>query len=95
MEIQTFLMFIPHFQVLGLFGFDSTIDGAKVILEAADNSAEQMWYRGTQNSEGYFTLQNPVSRKFLTAKSQKITAITGKVKSFYCYQFIDLCKPNK
>ena len=63
---------------MGLFGFDSTIDGAKVILEAADNSAEQMWYRGTQNSEGYFTLQNPVSRKFLTAKSQKITTITGK-----------------
>ena len=64
---------------MGLFGFDSTIDGAKVILEAADNSAEQMWHRGTQNSEGYFTLQNPVSRKFLTAKSQKITTITGKI----------------
>jgi len=85
-------------QVLGLFGFDSTIDGAKVILEAADNSAEQMWYRGTQNSEGYFTLQNPVSRKFLTAKSQKITTITDqqseiKYEAIVNIDFVKLHKP--
>ena len=54
-----------------------SIDGTKVVLEAADDSAEQMWYRGSKSPDGYFTLQNPVSRKFLTAPSPKITTITG------------------
>ena len=76
-EIDHFCNKFLLFQVLGLFGFDSSIDGTKVVLEAADNSAEQMWYRGTKSPDGYFTLQNPVSRKFLTAPSPKITTITG------------------
>ena len=42
-----------------------------------DVSGEQKWIRGTANSEGYFTLQNPTSGKFLTAASPTSTTISG------------------
>ena len=49
-----------------------------------DVSGEQKWIRGTANSEGYFTLQNPTSGKFLTAASPTITTISGTyIQNFY------------
>ena len=53
-----------------------------------DVSGEQKWIRGTANSEGYFTLQNPSSGKFLTASSPTSTTISGTYlltfKPFIC-----------
>ena len=49
-----------------------------------DVSGEQKWIRGTANSEGYFTLQNPTSGKFLTAASPTSTTISGTyIQTFY------------
>ena len=46
----------------------------EVLSEISD---EQKWIKGTANSEGYFTLQNPVSGMFLTAASPTSTTITS------------------
>ena len=53
------------------------------ILEAKDDpvSAEQKWKKSyVDDTEVWFTLQNPTSDKFLTAISDESTIISGKLQ---------------
>ena len=49
----------------------------KIDKDVSDSFDEQMWFRSKTMIEGYFTLQNPSSEKFLTATSPKATTVTG------------------
>ena len=56
----------------------ATIKGTKVILETRDEQKRvgQEWFRSKLDSEGWFTLKNPISGRYLTAASNT-TTITG------------------
>ena len=45
-----------------------TISGEDVVLEdiAENSKSSQMWIKGSENSDGYFSLKNKKSGKFLT-----------------------------
>jgi hypothetical protein len=68
----------PIDQALGLMD-DATIKGTKVILETRDEQKRvgQEWFRSKLDSEGWFTLKNPISGRYLTAASNISTTITG------------------
>ena len=54
---------------LGTFVFEETFD---------PDDAGQMWEKGVPNSQGFFTLKNPVSGKFLIAESEDRLSVKGK-----------------
>ena len=45
-----------------------TISGEDVVLEdiAENSKSSQMWIKGSENSDGYFSLKNKKTGKFLT-----------------------------
>lgn len=45
------------------------VNGNNVELQNSDDSDQQSWTRTNSNSQGYFTLQNPLTGKLLTAES--------------------------
>ena len=52
--------------------------GNMVIPEEKDeNKKAQLWNKGNENAEGYFTLENSESSKFLTAVSATSLQIKG------------------
>ena len=52
----------------------------KVVEEAfIENNLGQLWRKGAENVDGFFTLINPQSDKFLTAATSKILVVVGKV----------------
>jgi len=66
-------------KVLGISG-GSTANGTEVTKQSSANSNSQQWTRSVENDQGYFTFQNPISEKFLTASSsfdEDILMITG------------------
>ena len=60
------------------------LKGTNVILEAKEDppADRQKWKRSTPDNEGWFTLQNPNSERYLTAISAVNTIISGKEYSF-------------
>lgn len=66
---------------------DATIKGTKVILETRDEQKRvgQEWFRSKLDSKGWFTLNNPISGRYLTAINSNSTAITGKVNNSYLF----------
>ena len=55
--------------ILGVIS-DGTETGTFVFEESAvQNDRGQLWEKGATNSQGFFTLKNPGSGKFLTATS--------------------------
>jgi hypothetical protein len=80
--LQTFWF---NFQITLILG-DSTANGTEVTKQNSDNSNPQQWRRSVENDQGYFTLQNPISGKFLTASSsfdEDILMIIGKCVAFF------------
>ena len=69
-------------KVLGLFS-DGIHTDTTVVLEtkSADMNNGQIWLRGMAN-DGYFTLQNVNSGKFMSAESMSLTVIRGKETFF-------------
>ena len=65
-------------QVLGLKD-DATGTGTEVILEAIDSSDQQIWSVGSVSEEydGFVTLKNKITEKFLTDKSETMMTIEG------------------
>ena len=65
-------------QVLGLKD-DATGTGTEVVLEAIDSSDQQIWSVGSESEEydGFVTLQNKITQKILTAKSETMMTIEG------------------
>ena len=65
-------------QVLGLKD-DATGTGTEVILEAIDSSDQQIWSVGSVSEEydGFVTLKNKITQKFLTDKSETLMTIEG------------------
>ena len=51
----------------------------KVVLEdKADNSlSSQIWIKGPENSDGYFTLKNKGTEKFLQGDKTPMTSVKG------------------
>ena len=45
-----------------------------------DDSDDQFWTLGPENHEGYFTIQNLKSKKYLTAAGLRTTLVTGNLK---------------
>ena len=64
--------------VLGVSN-NATDFGAQVKKEKQDqNDAGQVWHRGLEDKNGYFTLENPHSKLFLTVnKESKLLEIEG------------------
>ena len=64
---------------MGLRNGETTKE-AKVILEGKNEPLRvgQEWFRGTPNRDGWFTLKNPVSGRYLNAANKSSTAITGR-----------------
>ena len=61
-------------KVLGI-----TNDG-RVILEIfEEDKAKQLWKKGEPNAEGYFTLENYIVSKFLTAASLTSLELKGNI----------------
>ena len=54
------------------------LKGTYVILELKDGSDGQTWKRSTPDTDGWFTLQNPNSERYLTAISAVDTIISGE-----------------
>ena len=54
----------------------------KVVLEyKADNSlSSQIWIKGPENSDGYFTLKNKGTEKFLQGDKTPMTSVKGTYK---------------
>ena len=78
MEFQFFFSILLLDQALVLMD-DATIKGTKVILETRYEKTRvgQEWFRSKLDSEGWFTLKNPISGRYLTADSNISTTITG------------------
>ena len=72
-------------QVLGLKE-DATAIGTEVILEESDSSDHQLWLQ-EMGDDGYFTLKNKVTEKFLTATSSSEMAIQGAQVGTYLFVF--------
>ena len=68
-------------QVLGLKD-DATETGTEVVLEAIDSSDQQIWSVESESEEydGFVTLQNKITQKILTAKSETMLTIEGTLK---------------
>ena len=64
--------------VLGVSN-NATDFGAQVKKEKQDqNDAGQLWHRGSEDKNGFFTLENPHSKLFLTVnKESKLLEIEG------------------
>ena len=60
---------------------DDNLKGTKVLLEAKDDPIRisQEWLIGKQNDEGWFTLKNPISGRYLMAENFKNTTISGSM----------------
>ena len=58
----------PFHLTLGTFVFEETYD---------PDDAGQMWEKGVPNSQGFFTLKNPASGKFLIAESEDRLSVKG------------------
>jgi hypothetical protein len=57
-----------------------TTNGSKVILENFEGDKnEQLWKKGDPNAEGYFTLENYKTSKFLTAASSTSLELKGNI----------------
>ena len=48
-----------------------------------DDSDDQFWTLGPENDEGYFTIQNLKSSKYLTAAGLRTTLVTGNLNHNY------------
>ena len=64
-----------HFDVLGMLWDDKVGPQAK----DTDNDG-QLWIKGKENFEGYFTLENSKSFKFLTAISANELKVEGNIE---------------
>ena len=76
--------YLIHFHITLILG-GSTADGTEVTKQNSASSDSQQWSRSVENDQGYFTLQNPMSGKFLSASSsfdEDILMLTGKVQFF-------------
>ena len=75
-QCQYFFLLTDH--ALGLMN-DDNVKGNKVILEAKDDPIRigQEWLIGKQNDEGWFTLKNPISGRYLMAENSSKTTISG------------------
>ena len=69
--------------VLGLQDGATKFD-TSVILDSKNASItdEQNWIRGKADNQGYFTLQNSLSDRFLIARSTTETVIAGKTITY-------------
>mgnify|MGYP002049714669 CR=1 FL=1 len=67
---------LKNYLILG----DSTANGTEVTKQNSAGSDSQQWSRSVENDHGYFTFQNPISGKFLTASNsfdEDVLMITG------------------
>ena len=75
--------FIPHGNsaILIRNSVKNTVIGIKnnkVVEEAfIENNLGQLWRKGAENVDGFFTLINPQSDKFLTAATSKVLVAVG------------------
>ena len=75
---------------------DATDPGTRIILEEKEENANltdgQMWLRGKKDDDGFFSLLNPISERFLTAEDTTETTIAdmGKV---ILYRWFHVKKP--
>ena len=69
-------------KVLGLPDY-VTVPGSQVTIEMkmVNSYQGQKWYRSKADPSGYFTLQNPISERFLTAGTRSSLTIEG-IKCF-------------
>ena len=60
-----------------------TVPGSQVTMEMkiVNSCQGQKWFRSKADPGGYFTLQNPISERFLTAGTQSSLTIEG-IKCF-------------
>ena len=71
------LIYIENDSYNKVFG---TSNGAKVIeVEYEEGKTEQLWKIGKPNAEGYFTLENYIVSKFLTAASSTSLELKGNI----------------
>ena len=63
-----------------------TVPGSQVTMEMkiVNSCQGQKWFRSKADPGGYFTLQNPISERFLTAGTQSSLTIEG----IKCFLFI-------
>ena len=74
---EDFLICIENINKTKVWG---TTNDSKVILENfEDFRSEQLWKKGEPNSEGYFTLGNYNTSKFLTAASSTSVELKGNI----------------
>ena len=73
-------------QVLGLKNNETGGVGTLVTLEQKEKEStdRQKWLKGKPDNEGYFTLQNPLSKKFLIG-NPTTTIIAGIALKFTIY----------
>ena len=67
-------------KVLGLPDY-VTVPGSQVTMEIVNSCQGQKWFRSKADPSGYFTLQNPISERFLTAGTRSSLTIEG-IKCF-------------
>ena len=54
-----------------------TVGNMVIPEDRNENKKTQLWYKGNENAEGYFTLENTESSQFLTAVSANSLQIKG------------------
>ena len=77
--------------ILGLI--DTTAAGDKTVAFVVKDDTltdGQNWSRGTTDSNGYFTLQNPATKKFLTATSSDSLWIKGNNSVHNIFEMLNL-----
>ena len=78
---------------------ETTEDG--VILGVFDYDNGQLWIKGEENNEGYFTLKHYESDKYLTAVPENKLELKGNYKlidilsHFYLIEILLFFEPNR
>ena len=66
----------------------ATSDGTVIEEVFEDGKADQLWKKGEPDAEGYFTLENSVVPKFITAISESGLEIKGNI-TLRCILLVD------
>ena len=76
-KTQDKTVYIENASTTKVLGVEPITD--RVFHEVFDeNNDDQMWLKGEESDEGFFTLTNPSSKKLLTATSSKTLRVYGK-----------------
>ena len=71
-------------RVLGLWKNDKFSNDTMAVFQKIQNKTfkhfdDQKWLRISVQNDGYFTLQNQLSGKYLTARSESMITVEGKL----------------